>query len=180
MDTNDECIKAIRAMLTSIKNGLTIAEILNDYEQMEGRPVPFEACGFSSLEEMLRASNQFQFAGVKVLAKPSKDSQHVRKLVQDQSLSGKPKKKTNSLMPQRSLRSSTADSQWNSTAYAKVYTEMPNRSVKKVSTHPAKLLQAAFSSNGNSLPHKKLNANNSGTCQCRTVQCANARGCWPP
>lgn len=178
MDTNDKCIKAIRALLTSSKNGLSVAEILNDFEQMEGKPVPFEACGFGSPEEMLRASNQFQFAGVKVLAKPSKESQHVRKLVQDQCPSGKPKKKTNSLMPQRSLRSSTADSQWNSTAYAKVYTEMPNRSVKKVSTHPAKLLQAAFSSsNGNSLPHKRLNANNSGTWSMPTNAIGERCGC---
>lgn len=166
MDANEECIKAIRALLTSTKNGLSIREILNDYEKMEGRSLPFKALGFSSLEEMLRDSNQFHFSdakqGYKVMAKPSKDTQHMRKLVQNQTSPYKPKKKTNSLMPQRSLRSSTNDNnQWNTTAYAKVYTEMPNRSVKKVSTHPAKLLQATFSSNGSS-SHKKSSSNNSG------------------
>lgn len=165
----DDCIRSIRALLTSTKNGLSIQEILNDYRKMEGKTLPFKTLGFNTLDELLRDSNQFVFndtkQGWKVTAKPSKDSQHMQKLVQSQKASYKPKKKTNMLMPNRSLQSSTNDNdnEWNTTVYAKVYNKLPNRSVKKVSTHPAKLLQATFASNGNAMSHKRANNNYNNT-----------------
>lgn len=166
-EQRDTCLKAIRCMLIST-NGLTIREILNDYEQMEGHALPFKAFGFNTLEELLRDSNQFIFnetkQGYKVVAKASTDSQHMRKLVQNQKPSSKPKKKTDMLMPNRSLQSpSHNNNEWNTTAYAQVYNKLPNRSVKKVTTHPAKLLQATFASNGNAMSHRKANNGQNST-----------------
>lgn len=167
--TQQECIKTIRALLNSTKYGLSTNEILNDYAKMEGKPLPFKTFGFNTFDEFLRNSNQFIFndtkQGYKVTAKTSEDSQHHQQLVQS-TKSNRPKKKIN-LMPNRSLQSSTNDNEWNTTAYAKVYNKLPNRSVKKVAMHPAKLLQATFAnSNGNAMPHKKannINHNNTGS-----------------
>lgn len=157
--SKEDCIKAIRALLISTKNGLSVREIITDYQKMEGKHLPFKALGFDSVEQLLKESNQFIFSdskqGCKVTAKTSKNTEHMRNFMQNQKSSSKPKKKT-MLMPQRGLRSSTNDQPWNTTAYAKVYNDLPNRSVKKV--HPAKLLQATFGSNGTT-SFKKANSN---------------------
>lgn len=135
-----EIVKAIRTLLTSAKNGLLTDEIDVDYEQMEGKQIPFEAMGYSTLEELLRDTNQFALVdtkqGIRVMSKPSKDGNAIKSAPNSPN---KGKKKGNAL-PQRALRSTT-DNQWNGTAYSQAYTQMPNRSVRKVFTHPAKALQ---------------------------------------
>lgn len=160
--SKEECIKAIRALLISTKNGLSVREIVSDYQKMEGKHLPFKALGYDTVEHLLKDSNQFIFSdtkqGCKITAKTSKNTEHMRNFMQYQKTSSKPKKKT-MLMPQRGLRTSTDDQPWNTTAYARVYNELPNRSgMKKV--HPAKLLQATFGSNGTA-PFKKANNTNS-------------------
>lgn len=156
-------MKAIRALLVANKNGLFTREILNDYIKMEGEPVPFESFGYKTFDEFLRDSNQFTLTetrqGIKVTAKPSKAIQHVVEFVKGQNSVKTKKKTTNMLPPQRGLRTSTNDNMWNTTEYAKVYTEMRNRSVKKVLTHPAHLMQAAFN-NGNNAATPFRNSNN--------------------
>lgn len=144
-----EIVKVIRTLLTSAKNGLFAEEILDDYEQMEGKQIPLKALGYNKLEDFLRDTNQFALIetkqGIKVMSKPSKDA-YVNKSAPNSPSKGK--KKGNMMPPQRALRSTT-DNQWSGTAYSQAYTQMPNRSVSKKSyTHPAKLLQAAYTNGG--------------------------------
>lgn len=143
-----EIVKAIRTLLTSAKNGLTADEIISDYEQMEGKQIPLKSLGYNKLEDLLLDTNQFALVetkqGIKVMSKPSKDA-YVNKSAPNSPSKGK--KKSNMIPPQRALRSTT-DNQWNGTAYSQAYTQMPNRSVKKPFTHPAKLLQAAYNNGG--------------------------------
>lgn len=142
----------IRALLTSAKNGLCVEEIQDDYKQIEGHEIPLNAIGYSSVELLLRDSNQFIFIetkqGTRVMSKPSKDA-YVTKSAPNSPSKGK--KKSNMMPPQRALRSTT-DNHWNGTAYSQAYTQMPNRSVKKTFTHPAKLLQAAYNNGGTYRP----------------------------
>lgn len=166
MASKSKCVKAIRALLVANKNSLFTREILNDYIKMEGEPVPFESFGYKTFDEFLRDSNQFILTetrqGIKVTAKPLKAIQHVVELVKGQNSVKTKKKTTNMLPPQRGLRTSTSDNMWNTTEYAKVYTEMRNRSVKKVSTHPAHLMQAAFNNGSNAATPFRNSNNNTG------------------
>lgn len=136
-----EIVKVIRTLLTSAKNGLLTNEIVDDYEQMEGKQIPFKAMGYSTLEELLRDTNQFALIdtkqGVRVMSKPSKDGNTIKSAPNSPN---KGKKKSSAVPPQRALRSTT-DNHWNGTAYSQAYTQMPNRSVRKAFTHPAKSLQ---------------------------------------
>ncbi|XP_031618681.1 tudor domain-containing protein 7A-like isoform X3 [Contarinia nasturtii] len=143
-----EVVKVIRTLLTSAKNGLHIQEIIDDYKQIEGKPIPLNALGYNTLEDFLRDTNQFALIetrqGTMVISKPFKD------LYANQSIPNSPskgKKKSIMIPPQRALRSTT-ENHWNVTAYSQAYTEMQNRSVKKAFTHPAKLLQATYSNSG--------------------------------
>lgn len=143
-----EIVKVIRTLLTSAKDGLLTQEIVDDYEQMEGKQMPFKALGYNTIEDLLHATNQFALIeteqGIKVMPKPSKDAYNNKSAPNSPS---KGKKKGNMMPPQRALRPTT-DNHWNGTAYSQAYTQMPNRSVKKAFTHPAKLLQAAYSNGG--------------------------------
>lgn len=144
-----DIVKVIRTLLTSAKNGLLPEEIIDDYQQMEGKQIPFKALGYNNLEDLLRDTNQFSFIetkeGIKVMSKPSKDA-YVNRSIPNSPSRGK--KKGNMIIPpQRALRPTT-DNHWNGTAYSQAYTQMPNRSVKKAFTHPAKLLQAAYCNSG--------------------------------
>lgn len=144
-----DVVKVIRTLLTSAKNGLLTNEINDDYKQMENKEIPFKAFGYNSLEDFLRDTNQFTLfetkQGIKVMSKPSKDAYVQRSTPNSPSKSKK--KVTDMVPPQRALRPTT-DNHWNGTAYSQAYTQMPNRSVKKAFTHPAKLLQAAYTNGG--------------------------------
>lgn len=139
-----EIVKVIRTLLTSSKNGLLINEIVDDYEKIEGKQIPFKA---NTLEEVLRDTNQFAFVdtkhGIKVMSKPSKEANKSAP-----SSPSKGKKKGNMTQPQRALRATT-DHQWSGTAYSQAYTQMPNRSVKKAFTHPARSPQQTNNSSSN-------------------------------
>lgn len=142
---SNEIVKVIRTLLASAKNGLLINEIDDDFKQMEGNAIPFKTLGYNTLEDLLRDTNQFALfetkQGIKVMSKPSKDTSTNKSATNSPS---KSKKKGNMMPPQRALRPTT-DNHWSGTAYSQAYTQMPNRSVKKAFTHPAKLLQAAYS-----------------------------------
>lgn len=147
-----DIIKVIRTILTSAKNGLLTQEINDDYEQMEGKQIPFNALGYNTLEDWLRDTNQFAFIdtkhGVKVMSKPSKDAYVNRSAPNSPS---KGKKKGNMMIPpQRALRPTT-DNHWSGTAYSQAYTQMPNRSVKKAFTYPVKP-QTVYSNGGTYRP----------------------------
>lgn len=141
-----EIVKVIRTLLTSAKNGLLTNEIVDDYEQMEGKQIPFKALGYNTLEQLLRDTNQFALVdtkhGVRIMAKSSKDGNAIKSAPNSPN---KGKKKSSMVPPQRALRPTT-DNHWSGTAYSQAYTLMPNRSVKKAFTHPAKSLQT--NSNG--------------------------------
>lgn len=136
-----EIVKVIRTLLTSAKNGLLTDEIDVDYEQMEGKQIPLKALGYNTLVELLRDTNQFVLIdtkqGTRVVPKPSKDGMAIKSAPHSPS---KVKKKSNAVPPQRALRPTT-DNHWSGTAYSQAYTQMPNRSIKKAFTHPAKSLQ---------------------------------------
>lgn len=144
-----EIVKVIRTLLASAKNGLLINEIVDDFKQTEGKEIPIKSLGYNTLEELLRDTNQFAMFdtkhGIKVMSKPSKDTTVNKSATNSPS---KMKKKGGMMPPQRALRPTT-DNHWNGTAYSQAYTQMPNRSVKKIFAQPAKLLQASHS-NGNS------------------------------
>lgn len=145
-----EIVKVIRTLLTSAKNGLLIKQIIDDYKEIEGKEIPFKSLGYNNLEDLLCDTNDFALIetkqGIKVIAKPSKDA-YVNKSAPNSP--SKSKTKGCMIPPQRALRPNP-DNQWNGTAYSQAYTQMPNRSVKKAFTHPAKLLQAAYrNGNGN-------------------------------
>lgn len=143
-----EIVKVVRTLLTSAKNGLLTAEIADDYEQMEGKQIPFKTLGYNSLEALLRDTNQFALIdtkqGIRVMSKPSKDGNSSKSTPNSPN---KGKKKGTMEPPQRALRSTT-DNQWSGTAYSQAYTQMPNRSVKKAFTHPAKSSQTNHSNGG--------------------------------
>lgn len=147
---SSEIVKVIRTLLASAKNGLLINEIDDDFKQMEGKAIPFKTLGYKTLEDLLRDTNQFALfdtkQGIKVTSKPSKDTSTNKSATNSPS---KSKKKGNMMPPQRALRPTT-DNHWSGTAYSQAYTQMPNRSVKKAFTHPAKLLQAAYSNGSGS------------------------------
>lgn len=152
-----EIVKVICTLLTSAKNGLLTNEIVDDYEQMEGKQIPLKELGYSTLEQLLRETNQFVFVdtkhGIRVMSKPSKDG-NTNKSAPNSPNKGK--KKSGVVPPQRALRSTT-DNHWNGTAYSQAYTQMPNRSVKKAFTHPAKSLQT--NSNGGNGSGATINTN---------------------
>lgn len=144
-----EIVKVIRTLLTSAKNGLLTTEIADDYFQMEGKEIPFRALGYDTLEALLRDTNLFVIndtkQGIRVMSKSSKDGNSIKS---PPNSPNKGKKKGSVVPPQRALRSTTDSVEWNGTAYSQAYTQMPNRSVRKAFTHPAKSPQINHSNGG--------------------------------
>lgn len=137
-------VQVMRALLQSApSDGLLTRQLLNDYRSYEGSPLPFRQLGFESVDELILKSGEFvqrrTHDGVKVIPKEKTDSAHISRLVQQQQRpKKKPKKKPT--MPQRPIRSPTANNQqqrWSGSAYTHMYPGMPNRSVKKAVTAPS-------------------------------------------
>lgn len=129
-------ITVVRAILTSApKDGLNIRQVMSDYQNVEGHPLPFRKFGYTTLEEFLQASNGFilkqMSEGIRVTARESRESAHINRLVKQQN---HPKKKSNStvLLPRRPVHvPSSSDNKWRSSAFSDIYSRLPNRSVKK-------------------------------------------------
>lgn len=137
-------VQVMRALLQSApSDGLLTRQLLNDYKSYEGSPLPFRQLGFDSVDDLIQKSGEFvqrrTHEGVKIIPKEKSDSAHINRMVQQQRPTKKKKRPT---MPQRPIRSPTANNQqprWSGSAYSSMYSGMPNRSVKKTMAAPAKI-----------------------------------------
>lgn len=134
-------VQVMRALLQSApSDGLLTRQLLNDYKSYEGSPLPFRQLGFDSVDDLIQKSGEFvqrrTADGIKIIPKEKTDSAHINRMVQQQKPTKKKKKPT---MPQRPIRSPTANNQqqrWSGSAYTHMYSRMPNRSVKKAVAAP--------------------------------------------
>ncbi|KFB51179.1 hypothetical protein ZHAS_00019439 [Anopheles sinensis] len=86
-------IKAVRALVSSLKETSTVLSVMRDYRAMEGEPLPFRKFGFNTVEDFLRASGEFvikQAPGdaTRIYIKPNSDSAHILQMVSAQKTSG--------------------------------------------------------------------------------------------
>lgn len=59
MSTEDKVIKLIRCLVISKKPPCLVTDIVKDYKNMEGEPLPYKSFGYRNVEEFLAASNAF-------------------------------------------------------------------------------------------------------------------------
>lgn len=57
-----DCIAVIRSLVLIRKQLTTLRDINDEYKAMEGEVIPYTRFGFSSLEEMLRRSEEFNIS----------------------------------------------------------------------------------------------------------------------
>lgn len=116
-----DVVKTLRSLLNSAQNGLSTNQLMRDYREMEGHPVPFREFGFNSLNDFLIKTNEFELMstvnGPHVFAKLTKKSAHIAQLVDSQN---RTKKKKNARPPPRPIRNTRSTSNWNQTAYSTV------------------------------------------------------------
>lgn len=86
-------VMVLRSLINSRKNA-SINDLVRDYMETEGRPIPFQQYGFQRLDQFLVASGEFQVtANRMIFARTTEASEHISKLVAEQNSSKKPKKK---------------------------------------------------------------------------------------
>lgn len=53
----DEVKVILRSILTSFPGTLNISQVLEDYEKLEGHPLPYKQLGFNTVYELLKSMN---------------------------------------------------------------------------------------------------------------------------
>uniref|UniRef100_A0A1B0F9Y4 HTH OST-type domain-containing protein n=1 Tax=Glossina morsitans morsitans TaxID=37546 RepID=A0A1B0F9Y4_GLOMM len=90
----------VRSLINSTKPPCTLRDILVDFEEFEGCPLPTRSLGYTSAEELLAETGEFSFQQRKcetiVTAKPSEKSAHIVALVMEQNESYKSRKRPGS------------------------------------------------------------------------------------
>lgn len=139
-------VMVLRALLNSsqTKDGMPSKQLLVDYQNINGQSLPLKKFGFDKLDDFLLASNEFTLqkgrdGGTRVLLRPSADSSHIRKLVDQQKTSNTRKNKVAGQRPVLQARrqpiqtqSSRDENKFRSaSAFADIYAQLPNRSTKK-------------------------------------------------
>lgn len=82
-------IKALKSILLTRETGMFIHDLVKEYRETEGTKIPYQALGYNSFLEFLRASDSFNVAMTNrnaffVTAKPSASSKHVTDLIKGQ------------------------------------------------------------------------------------------------
>uniref|UniRef100_A0A182M524 Tudor domain-containing protein 7 n=1 Tax=Anopheles culicifacies TaxID=139723 RepID=A0A182M524_9DIPT len=127
-------IAVVRALVASRKETSNVLSVLRDYRQLEGDSLPYRKFGFSTVEELLLASNEFVIkasAGesTRIYIKPNRDSAHIQEMVaaQKSTKSGGTGKKSHFVaLRQPTGPSSAKGFSSQSTAYSRIYQQMPN------------------------------------------------------
>uniref|UniRef100_A0A182RLS6 Tudor domain-containing protein 7 n=1 Tax=Anopheles funestus TaxID=62324 RepID=A0A182RLS6_ANOFN len=127
-------IAVIRALVASRKETSNVLSVLRDYRQLEGDSLPYRKFGFSTVEEFLLASNEFVIkssAGdsTRIYIKPNRDSAHIQEMVaaQKTAKTGGTGRKSNFVaLRQPTGPWSTKGFSSQSTAYSRIYQQMPN------------------------------------------------------
>lgn len=57
-----ETLQIIRSLIVCKKEISTVKDVCRDYFNMEGEKIPYAKFGYTSLEDFLRSSDQFNFA----------------------------------------------------------------------------------------------------------------------
>ncbi|XP_053668114.1 uncharacterized protein LOC128718517 [Anopheles marshallii] len=135
-------IAVIRALVASRKETSNVLSVLRDYRQLEGDPLPYRKFGFSTVEELLLASDEFVIkssAGesTRIYIKPNRDSAHIQQMISAQKTakSGGSGRKSNFValrQPTGPCSSKGFSSQ--TTAYSRIYQQMPNSGRNNSST----------------------------------------------
>lgn len=124
----EAAVSVLRALVSSKKGPSTVQSILADYRELEGGPLMYRKFGFSSADDFLKSTGEFvvqsKMGENVVFVKPSKESAHILKMVAAQKGS-KTKKSGFSILRQPQKR--TGGSNWNPSAYNKMYSQMPNK-----------------------------------------------------
>ncbi|XP_031634675.1 uncharacterized protein LOC116347979 isoform X2 [Contarinia nasturtii] len=118
-----DVIKTLRSLLNSTQNGLLAKQLMREFREMEGYPVPFQQLGYTSFTHFLEKSNEFDLTntvdGPHVRAKLTKESVHIAQLVSSQNRTKK--KKTSRPMPFVQRRNiNHTNYNWRNTAYPKI------------------------------------------------------------
>ncbi|XP_039228951.1 uncharacterized protein LOC6530817 isoform X4 [Drosophila yakuba] len=86
--------KVVRALITSAKPPVELRSIVKDYMDVEGEPIPFRRMGYSSPQELLQDTEEFNFNcygnQVFITAKYNAKTEHIARMVRQQK-SGKSK-----------------------------------------------------------------------------------------
>lgn len=102
LEMAEETIKLIRSILNPKPAGMLIQEINTEYKELTGEPVPFAKFNFASLQDFLRASNQFNGVktphGFKLTAKVTEASKHVQDLARTQTVSKQERKRRQQML----------------------------------------------------------------------------------
>ncbi|XP_052903294.1 uncharacterized protein LOC128310642 [Anopheles moucheti] len=135
-------IAVIRALVASRKETSNVLSVMRDYRQLEGDPLPYRKFGFSTVEEFLLASDEFVIkssAGesTRVYIKPNRDSAHIQQMISAQKTtkSGGSGRKSNFVaLRQPTGPWSTKGFSSQTTAYSRIYQQMPNSGRNNSST----------------------------------------------
>lgn len=135
----DKIINIIRALVISDKAESSITDVIRDYRNVEGGPIPYRRFGYDTLEEFLKSSGQFfvhSFRGeTKISVVPTEKTAHISKMVKLQKSSAK-RRGIGRSMPRTPRFSS--DQSWNRSSYSKNYRPgpSPRRIIQNISSNP--------------------------------------------
>ncbi|XP_037713075.1 uncharacterized protein LOC119549246 isoform X3 [Drosophila subpulchrella] len=80
--------KVVRALITSAKPPIELRSILRDYVAIEGEQLPFRQLGYSTAQELLQDTEEFNFNGhgnqIFITAKYSAKTDHIARMVRQQ------------------------------------------------------------------------------------------------
>ncbi|XP_065221872.1 tudor domain-containing protein 7B-like isoform X2 [Planococcus citri] len=96
MDFKEVCCN-IRSCLNSSKSQLSLTQLLRDYKEVLGEPLPFRPLGYNSAEALLRAVPNLRISNLRgevfIDVKPDEKTAHIASLVREQRNSKKKKRK---------------------------------------------------------------------------------------
>ncbi|XP_018014154.1 uncharacterized protein LOC108671171 isoform X2 [Hyalella azteca] len=85
----EDCKAVVQNLLISAPRGLLLRQLLQDYQECEGLPLPYLSLGFSNPESLLRSMNDvvsLQCCGntITLVAKSTPETEHIRQFVVEQ------------------------------------------------------------------------------------------------
>uniref|UniRef100_A0A1Q3F6B8 Putative tudor domain-containing protein 7 n=1 Tax=Culex tarsalis TaxID=7177 RepID=A0A1Q3F6B8_CULTA len=124
----EAAVSVLRAIVTSKKGASTVRSVLADFRELEGGPLMYTKFGFPNADEFLKATGEFvvqsRMGESVVFAKHSQASAHIQKMVSAQR-STKTKKSGFAVLRQPQKRTTGNGSNWNPSAYNKMYPRVP-------------------------------------------------------
>uniref|UniRef100_A0A182JIM9 Tudor domain-containing protein 7 n=1 Tax=Anopheles atroparvus TaxID=41427 RepID=A0A182JIM9_ANOAO len=127
-------IKAVRALVASLKETSTVLSVLRDYRAIEGDSLPYRKYGFSTVEDFLLASGEFvikQTAGesTRIYIKPNRDSAHIMNMVSAQKSNGKSSSGSRRFVALRQPTTPSLNGRGfggSTTQYSRIYQQLPS------------------------------------------------------